>query len=326
MASMGLRGQPAAVHARGSSSRTVTVKAFSLGAGCRSSVAAAQAQQAAAHAAPLAQHARGCRSKLRCRAQQVETAQAAAAAQAPVRPQLPPLDDGYEAAVAFASYGNWLLPGSLMAGRYPYIERSRCASHEQGEAQLEAIVAAGARVFVCLQAEVPPQREMRIGGVDGFLPYKAVVELIAASQTPPPPMEVVNGLRNPKLDQFLPQRKRAAAPEVVDYYQREEVEFAHCPIVDLGVPSMQQLKEIVSDLQRRLEAGQKVYLHCWGGRGRAGTVGACLLAQMYGLSADEALERVQRSYATRRDTYLLSPETDEQKQLVRDFVAQLGAQ
>lgn len=29
----------------------------------------------------------------------------------------------------------------------------------------------------------------------------------------------------------------------------------------------------------------------WGGRGRAGTVGACLLAQMYGMSADEALER-----------------------------------
>jgi hypothetical protein len=26
-------------------------------------------------------------------------------------------------------------------------------------------------------------------------------------------MEVVNGLRNPKLDQFLPQRKKAAAPE-----------------------------------------------------------------------------------------------------------------
>lgn len=30
----------------------------------------------------------------------------------------------------------------------------------------------------------------------------------------PPPNEVVNGLRNPTLDQFLPKRRRAAAPEV----------------------------------------------------------------------------------------------------------------
>jgi alanine transaminase len=46
--------------------------------------------------------------------------------------------------------------------------------------------------------------------------------------------------------------------------------------------NMCRLLELVSDLQRRLAVGDKVYLHCWGGRGRAGTVGACLLAQMYG--------------------------------------------
>lgn len=42
------------------------------------------------------------------------------------------------------------------------------------------------------------------------------------------------------------------------------------------------------------------------------------------LSADEALERVQRAFDTRRDNERLSPETDEQRQLVRAFVAQLG--
>ena len=39
----------------------------------------------------------------------------------------------------------------------------------------------------------------------------------------------------------------------------------------------------------------------WGGRGRAGTVGACLLAQLYGMSAEEALTRVQRAFDTRQD-------------------------
>ena len=30
-------------------------------------------------------------------------------------------------------------------------------------------------------------------------------------------------------------------------------------------------------LRRRVETGEKLYLHCWGGRGRTGLVAACLL-------------------------------------------------
>lgn len=42
------------------------------------------------------------------------------------------------------------------------------------------------------------------------------------------------------------------------------------------------------------------------------------------LSADEALQRVQRAFDTRRDNERRSPETDEQHALVRAFVAQLN--
>lgn len=42
-----------------------------------------------------------------------------------------------------------------------------------------------------------------------------------------------------------------------------------------------RLDEIVADLQARVEDGQVLYLHCWGGRGRAGLVGACFLAAAY---------------------------------------------
>lgn len=63
----------------------------------------------------------------------------------------------------------------------------------------------------------------------------------------------------------------------------------------------------------------------WGGRGRAGVVGACLLAHLYGLSADEALERVQRSFDTRKDGGRRSPETDEQHAFVREWIAQRQA-
>jgi hypothetical protein len=42
------------------------------------------------------------------------------------------------------------------------------------------------------------------------------------------------------------------------------------------------------------------------------------------LSADEALERVQRAFDTRMDDDRRSPETEEQRQLVRTYVASLG--
>jgi alanine transaminase len=66
---------------------------------------------------------------------------------------------------------------------------------------------------------------------------------------------------------------------------------------------------------------QVIYLHCWGGRGRAGTVGACLLGKAWGVPAAEALARVQRSFDTRRDGGRLSPETDEQRQYVERYIA-----
>ena len=66
-----------------------------------------------------------------------------------------------------------------------------------------------------------------------------------------------------------------------------------------------RLDDLLPDLQARLAAGESVYLHCWGGRGRAGLVGACLLGRAYGLSAEEALERVGRAFSTRNDEGVL---------------------
>lgn len=60
-----------------------------------------------------------------------------------------------------------------------------------------------------------------------------------------------------------------------------------------------RVRELIGDIERRVQAGEVLYVHCWGGRGRAGTVGACLLAQLYGLDAEQALARVQRAYNTR---------------------------
>jgi len=77
---------------------------------------------------------------------------------------------------------------------------------------------------------------------------------------------------------------------------------------------------LVKDINDRIKKGECVYIHCWGGRGRAGTVGAATLSAMYGLSAVESLERIQKAFDTRNDGGRLSPESPEQVEFVTGFI------
>ncbi|KAK9814139.1 hypothetical protein WJX72_001188 [[Myrmecia] bisecta] len=234
---------------------------------------------------------------------------------------LAPLDDKYEDTHAFKYFCNWLLPGHLMLGRYPYVEPSRCKSRSVGEQQLRWLLEGGITTFVCLQDELPPQEQLKIGGEKGFLPYRATATLLASAMSGPPSMAETEGLRNPYVDKFLPSR-RTEKPDC-RMQQRIELDFMHFPIVDMEIPSKDKLLGLVTELQERLERGERIYVHCWGGRGRAGTVGACLLARAYGIDADEALQRVDRAFSTRNDIGRRSPETDEQVAFIRDFIGSL---
>jgi hypothetical protein len=51
------------------------------------------------------------------------------------------------------------------------------------------------------------------------------------------------------------------------------------------------LLHFVHDLISRIECGEKIYIHCWAGRGRTGIIVACLLGIMYSIPAAEALCR-----------------------------------
>lgn len=93
---------------------------------------------------------RGIRVKT-CKATKLETA----------FPVLSPLTDctGYEETHAFSRFSNWVLPGQVMVGRYPYIEpgsQRRCDNHETGMDQLEQIMDAQIQTFVCLQVLLLP--------------------------------------------------------------------------------------------------------------------------------------------------------------------------
>ena len=89
-------------------------------------------------------------------------------------------------------------------------------------------------------------------------------------------------------------------------------------IKDLGVPTPELMVEILKAIQAELDEGRPVYFHCWGGIGRTGTVAGCWLVEQ-GLSADDALTRVQMLRWGSAESWKRSPETDEQCAFVRGW-------
>ena len=92
--------------------------------------------------------------------------------------------------------------------------------------------------------------------------------------------------------------------------RRRGMEWLWFPIEDLGVPPGEQLLEFVGfsgKVIERLEAGRVVAVHCRGGLGRAGMVGACLLV-LRGMGAGEAIRCVRRA---RGESAVEMPEQEE---------------
>lgn len=199
---------------------------------------------------------------------------------------------------AFSPSASWLVPGRVLIGRYPGSCPSRPCDSATQRNRL-AILREHIDTFVCLQEEVPPQDAINlwpVGGV-GAQSGNAVV---------------------PQTDKF--QRYYEDAGGCYDEVFGPTT-FLHLSIADRSVvPSLEVLDAAVFDLRRRVLDGDRLYVHCWGGRGRTGLLAACLLGALYDelVDADEALTRVSAYYRLRESSGS-SPETVEQKQQVRDW-------
>lgn len=87
---------------------------------------------------------------------------------------------------------------------------------------------------------------------------------------------------------------------------------------------MAQVLQLAARLAARVARGEVLYLHCWGGHGRTGTVVSIMLHLMYGLSAEEAMERCQFVHDIRRIPINVgSPQTEAQREQVRRVVSRV---
>jgi len=97
------------------------------------------------------------------------------------------------------------------------------------------------------------------------------------------------------------------------------VEVMRFPIHDNAVPTPALMREILDAIDRALRAGQRVYVHCWGGHGRTGTVAGCWLKQC-GAACEDAFAAIKA--ARSHDDALkkqVAPQTTAQRAFVRNF-------
>ena len=90
------------------------------------------------------------------------------------------------------------------------------------------------------------------------------------------------------------------------------------PIRDGGTPSVEEMCSILDTIDAALEEGHTVYVHCWGGIGRTGTVVGCYLVR-HGMDAVAALDEIARLRAGTPDGWKESPENSAQKQVILDW-------
>jgi hypothetical protein len=94
-------------------------------------------------------------------------------------------------------------------------------------------------------------------------------------------------------------------------------------IPDFGVPSAALMRETLDTIYAAIGADDAVYLHCWGGVGRTGTVVGCLLREQ-GFTAAAALQVIGRKWQSvaKRTRHPCSPETPEQVAFIERWPGQ----
>ena len=95
------------------------------------------------------------------------------------------------------------------------------------------------------------------------------------------------------------------------------VRYERFAIPDTQVPeSMGLTRAILDSIDAEMASGGRVYLHCWGGIGRTGTIVGCWLARQ-GTPGRAALEELARLWRDNPQSHWASsPENDRQVRYV----------
>jgi protein tyrosine phosphatase len=104
---------------------------------------------------------------------------------------------------------------------------------------------------------------------------------------------------------------------------RISVTFDQISIKDFSVPTERQMVRILNQIDMCIKYDKPVYVHCWGGKGRTGTVVGCYLARHGFATGNDVIEKIKELRKDTKDLSDPSPETREQIKMVINWGKEL---
>ena len=88
------------------------------------------------------------------------------------------------------------------------------------------------------------------------------------------------------------------------------------PTKDLVAPTPEYMRNILDEIDNTILQGRPVYVHCWGGKGRTGTVVGCYLARHGYAQGEDILDLIEKLRRNDPEVDHPSPETRQQRDMV----------
>lgn len=108
-----------------------------------------------------------------------------------------------------------------------------------------------------------------------------------------------------------------------DYLLPNDTTYTRFPIVDCGAPkNIESVQRLLLRIEELKKMEGYVYVHCWGGVGRTGTIVACYLSQNWEEpDLNHTLEILRRNFSEMpKSAYKETPETKEQIDFIEQFI------
>ena len=101
------------------------------------------------------------------------------------------------------------------------------------------------------------------------------------------------------------------------------VTFDQISIKDFSVPTERQMVRILNQIDMCIKYDKPVYMHCWGGKGRTGTIIGCYLARHGFATGNDVIEMIKELRKNTEDFSDSSPETRKQIKMVINWEKEL---